>query len=324
MTNWRHDLDMNAVKDEADTIGVVIGRFQIDNLHTSHIELLKYAEQRHPRLIVFLGVRNSPPTATNPLPFDVRAHMVQGYVPNAIILPLDDCTSNEEWSQQIDNLIRATFGYGKASIYIGPNSNVKECYVGRHSVVYYTVTQAKDSATSVRKYIAEHPEYQSGDFRRGIIYAMQHLPHRTYHTVDICMYKEVDKRTDILLAKKPFQSQLRFVGGFVEPNESFEMAARRELREETGMLAEGKMEYLGDFIIDDWRVKGQKGVNHRTVLFAAQYTHGLPKANDDISEIGWYPVNGLGEDSIVPEHKALFKAVQNRFLSYLRDINETY
>ena len=48
-------------------VGVVIGRFQVDELHAGHVELLNTVQAKHPNMLVLLGSKPSPPDADYPL-----------------------------------------------------------------------------------------------------------------------------------------------------------------------------------------------------------------------------------------------------------------
>ncbi len=68
-------------------------------------------------------------------------------------------------------------------------------------------------------------------------------------TVDIVVLALVDARLKVLLVKRrnpPFEGRWAIPGGFVEPGEPLEDAARRELREETGAKP-GDLEQLHTF-----------------------------------------------------------------------------
>ncbi len=56
-------------------IGVVVGRFQVPELHPAHRDFIKEVESRHSRLIIFVGVHPFPSAKDNPLDFHTRAAM---------------------------------------------------------------------------------------------------------------------------------------------------------------------------------------------------------------------------------------------------------
>jgi 8-oxo-dGTP diphosphatase len=81
----------------------------------------------------------------------------------------------------------------------------------------------------------------SGGLGRGkramqIMRAKEH--ERPSVTVDVVVVARLAGRRSVLLVKRrnpPFEGLWAIPGGFVEPHEPLEMAARRELREETGL-----------------------------------------------------------------------------------------
>ena len=58
-------------------IGVVVGRFQVDDLHEGHKCLLNFARRRHPNLVVFIGVPALEGTRNNPLSYQLREQMIK-------------------------------------------------------------------------------------------------------------------------------------------------------------------------------------------------------------------------------------------------------
>jgi 8-oxo-dGTP diphosphatase len=78
-------------------------------------------------------------------------------------------------------------------------------------------------------------------------------------------------------AHEPARGQWAFAGGRVEPGETLEQAARRELAEETGMSA-GALRQLTEMRL---------GRFHLTV-FAGEALPGEPKASDDAEEAGFF------------------------------------
>jgi len=96
------------------------------------------------------------------------------------------------------------------------------------------------------------------------------------------------KRGAVLMvrrAKQPFAGIWSFPGGRIEPGESPEDAARRELSEETGLSA-GELLFLGSHLA------GQKKL--QLAVFAAAWTGGEPVAADDVDRAEFVPFERTG------------------------------
>jgi len=103
-------------------------------------------------------------------------------------------------------------------------------------------------------------------------------------------------RWRVLLIKRggpPFQGTWALPGGFVEPQEPLEEAARRELQEETGLKPE-RLEQLQAF--------GDPGRDPRGWTVSVAYlavageeeARGLrPKAASDAADVAWFDLDGL-------------------------------
>lgn len=120
---------------------------------------------------------------------------------------------------------------------------------------------------------------------------------RTYEkpavTADCVVLKtdETTGRLSVLLiqrAREPFAGRWALPGGFVNRDESLGAAARRELREETGLRVT-KLRQLGAF--------GAPGRDPRGWTVSVVYIAELPagkhriKAADDATTVGWFPVD---------------------------------
>lgn len=83
-------------------------------------------------------------------------------------------------------------------------------------------------------------------------------------------------------------------GGAVEPGEAVEDAARRELREETGLEA-APLTLLGVFSGPEFQHTYPDGnvVEWVTVLFSADWDDEVPRAGDDAAKVAWYPLDAL-------------------------------
>lgn len=98
-------------------------------------------------------------------------------------------------------------------------------------------------------------------------------------------------------ARPPEQGLWDVPGGFIEPLEHPQDAVRRELREETG-LEIGVGPLTGIFT----DVYGDGGVATLNLYYAATVLGGDEQPADDVSEIGWFPLDQVPLDEIAFEN----------------------
>lgn len=92
-------------------------------------------------------------------------------------------------------------------------------------------------------------------------------------------------------AHPPAVGRLDIPGGFLEPNESIEFAARRELREETGLVL-GPLTSLGMWW-DTYALRGFGRFPTMNFYFAGRWRRGAPVAADDAASAAWVPFRAL-------------------------------
>ena len=93
-------------------------------------------------------------------------------------------------------------------------------------------------------------------------------------------------------AHPPRIGYLDIPGGFIEAGETLEGAARRELKEETG-LGVGRAEWLG-FYWDEYFLKGFGRFPTMNFYYIARWQSGTPRAGDDAASAEWVPLTRLG------------------------------
>jgi 8-oxo-dGTP diphosphatase len=124
-------------------------------------------------------------------------------------------------------------------------------------------------------------------------------------TVDIVILTLREKQLHVLLIQRkswPFEGAWAIPGGFVRMDESLEDAARRELKEETGVTDIG-LEQLHAF--------GNPGRDPRTRVITVAYTALIPsekivlEAATDAADARWFPITELPRE-LAFDHREIF------------------
>ena len=112
-------------------------------------------------------------------------------------------------------------------------------------------------------------------------------------TVDIILFTNETDPKVLLIERKnpPFQGQWAFPGGFIEPDETLEDAAKRELKEETGMIINN----LEQFKTYSEPYRDPRGRTISTVFYAKITADLASKASagDDAAKADWFLLEKL-------------------------------
>jgi bifunctional NMN adenylyltransferase/nudix hydrolase len=300
-------------------VGVVIGRFQVADLHEGHRYLVNEAFRHHKKVIILIGCAPIQGTKYDPLDYPTRERMLRAAYPDAFILPIYDCLDDLEWSRNVDKAIKGIVpNLTGASLYGGRNS-FKEHYKGEYHAVDVDSGIRYQSGRDQREDIGKVVR-SSSDFRAGIIYSTQNAWPYVKMCVDIACIKYTDPNNTslleplVLLGRKANENRWRLPGGMVDKGEDLEIAASRELREETGNFEFSALKYLGSAPVGDWRFKNAGEIGLLTALFVTEYLFGHPHVGDDLIELKWCPIK-QAEDEVVKGHKTLISALKE----YLND-----
>lgn len=283
------------------TVGVVIGRFQVPSLHAGHEHLINTALAENNALLIIVGSGRGLSTPRYPLPYLIRKAMLAASYPHAVIVEHFDDPSDERWSAGVDALTKEHFPNHPATLY-GSRDSFLPYYHGNLKTKEVVSIECESGSDQRAAIVNDPPE--SHDFRAGLIYREATRLPIPYQAVDIAVLKGGGRQ--ILLGQKETDGQYwRFIGGFVDPvlDRSLEAAAKREAYEETGGLEVADLRYHGSTIVDDWRYRqGQDRV--MTCLFSATYIFGHPVASDDLAALRWFSIEEAKE-VLSPIHQPL-------------------
>lgn len=293
-------------------IGVIIARFQSPYLHEGHKSLIESVRGAHNKIVIVLGISPILGSRRNPLDFPTREKMIKKEYPDLVVLPLSDHPLDTRWSQNLDDLLRNTFVGSKFILY-----GSRDSFISYYSGQYETqeLPESGDyNSTVIRQKISDKV-MDSESFRVGVIYAYSNTYLKVYPTVDIALFRHSKK--EILLGRKNIDNKWRLLGGFSDPtDDSYEMAAARELREECGPVETTPMHYEASLRVNDWRYRREED-KIITTLFSTDYTGGEVKGSDDIAEVKWFTLKELSEmlenKSIAEEHYPQFDVLMKRY-----------
>lgn len=300
------------MKQQKPDVGVLVGRFQVDELHEGHIKLLDTIVQNHSKTIIFLGNSPCKCTVRNPLDFEARKLMITEAYPEVIVMYIQDMYSDKAWSMRLDSQI---------SDLVGINSKVR-LYGSRDSFIkYYTpygkyeceeLEQISFASGTDRRRVISQKVKGSKEFRYGVIWAVMNQYPKCLPCVDVLAVRDSKEgKTMVLLGKRNNEPKYRICGGFVNPRETWEDAAKREFLEEAGVEIH-EPQYLKSFVIDDWRYRGEVD-NITSSLFMAEIKHGNPVPGDDIDELRWFPLTEKLVYEVVDNHRQMIQYVLDKW-----------
>lgn len=129
-------------------VGVIVGRFQVPELHAGHRYLIDTVMNQCDEVLLVLGQAQTI-SERNPFSKEARWRMLKTAYPKVRLAEIDDQLSDEKWSRKLDRIISDLFPKASASLY-GSRDSFLLVYSGRFPTVYIPPLPAP-SGTDIRK-----------------------------------------------------------------------------------------------------------------------------------------------------------------------------
>lgn len=289
-------------------VGIIVGRFQVHELHEAHRDLIESVMKRHDRVIIFLGLSRLRNTKRNPLDFNSRKQMINELYRDVEVHYINDEPTNETWSKSLDSQIKKWLSPEQTALLYGSRDSFISHYKGKHATCELE-PEVYISGTQLRKTISSKT-MGNKNFRAGVIWASNNRFNISYTTVDIAVFDEEKKRI-LLGTKMEDAGKYRFIGGFSDVGSaSLEDDARREVYEEASIEISNP-KYLCSLQVKDWRYRSEAD-QIKTTLWTATHLFGSPQAGDDLDGLKWFELSeGLDKlrEQMIVAHQPLIEKI---------------
>lgn len=293
---------MKPIADPVTDVGVIIGRFQVDELHDAHIDLIQSVCDRHAKVIIFLGLAALKCTFENPLDFESRKQMMLEKFPETTVLYIHNMQFDKEWSKRLDSMISEISGPHQTVSLYGGRASFIDKYTGKFKCIELEQTSFV-SGSVIRKKISNKVK-SDARWRAGVIWCVMNQFINATPCVDIAILNE--DKSKLLLGKRTNEDGYRFIGGHVDAGENYEEAAKREVFEET-CLDISDLKYVGTTVVKCWKHKYEKS-DITTILYEGKSNFGKPEARDDIDELRWFDIKDFQlKSTLIEDHIPLMK-----------------
>lgn len=287
-------------------VGLIIGRFQVKELHEGHKLLLRHAKKNNDRLLVMLGSSRCGPNRRELSDFKTRQLMINEFDHHATVVHLSDMSNDQDWSNQITSQVYSLYPDHTGVTLYGGRDSCLDHYIGPFKKEFVTDI-ALGSGTAQREEEARYAGL-SAEFRHGCIYTVYHQRPAPIMAVDIAILKTIDGKKKLLLGRKEREVKWRFPGGKVDvTDEGLEHCGVREAMEETGILINPEdMKYVFSHLVNDWRYRDNPDQKIMTTLYVAHLKNDQEgMAGDDLKEVRWFDLDEIGIEDIGSAHKPL-------------------
>jgi bifunctional NMN adenylyltransferase/nudix hydrolase len=293
-------------KSKDTNIGVLVARFQVDELHEEHRSLIDNISENHGKIIIFLGLSPMKCTRNNPLDFEARKQMILERYPDSTVLYIKDIGNSKIWSKNLDDKIGEIAGPTSTVTLYGGRESFINHYHGKYKTceVLQTVYQSRNGVG--RK--VSNKVKASFDFRTGVLWATHNQYPKIIPSVDIAIWGE--EKDSLLMAKRENSDKYRFIGGIVKELSAYDAVISKEVSKKSCIKVSDPI-CIGSFPIDDWRFRRElDGIV--TTFFEAVHVSGHPTPMDNVTELKWFESDVISTKDIDEEHWPLLDALKKK------------
>ena len=158
-------------KETTAEVGVIVGRFQVPELHEAHVDLIQSVINRHPKVIIFLGLSPCKTTYNNPLDFEARKQLILDKFPQVNVLYIKDERDDGVWSRKLDSQIEDILGANQKAVLYGSRDSFIPFYTTKTYDVIELEPDRFISGTEIRKSVSNRVK-STPDFRAGVIWGV--------------------------------------------------------------------------------------------------------------------------------------------------------
>jgi bifunctional NMN adenylyltransferase/nudix hydrolase len=287
-------------------VGVIIGRFQLDELHDAHRELIEKVINSHYHTIIVLGISPLEECSIkNPLDFRTRKIMLQEAYPKIDIVYISDMQYDDDWSKKLDReVIKHVKRRNQSVCLYGGRDSFIPHYSGKYPTKELTLDQSEYISSTARRWEIYNSVENNTDFRKGIIYQTAFNGDRCIpQTVTVIFTEDYSK---VLVGKRVGDRKFSFISSNVKAGQTMEECAFASVAKKTG-LESTEVYYKGSTIINDWKYRRETD-KLTGMIFTTRVRFGRAEAKENYATVKWLPIEDL-IDNISDMHKDIAKQV---------------
>ncbi len=295
--------------------------------HKAHQALVMNALEVSDRAVIVVGSKENTLSARNPFPASQRQRMITDSLDARTLERIDfvqvhdHLYNHRNWVSELRQAVEKTTSDSDSITLVGHNKDASSAYLSDFpdwTPTALPIHLEGLSATHVRQWLYEdqHSELAS-HVPEGTLAFLEHYITtdeyqrmlKEYHYIKeyraawadspyppifVAVDKVITYSDYVLLIRRggyPGHGLWALPGGFLNADETIEAAARRELREETGLNGE-YLSYRGQKVFDH----PQRSQLGRMITHAFHYeASSMPRAiaGDDAADVRWFPIHKL-------------------------------